>query len=502
MTDSPAWRRPALWGLVALSLAAHAPFLLRGLGEPDAARLCIDAILWHRTGRLNAALADYRPRTSPLYLHALKKALDWGLPIESLSVVMNWSNVIVGSLALIPMYLLLKRLTDARAALAACVLYSFVPAFWLASLYGMPHLPAFALFLAALALFGASRKAAGRRRAALTALATLCMAVACLLKADVVVCAGAFVGVLLCQRALSVRNVASAVAMVALGVLVTLLYTRLILPGVNPLGRFDATRAERFPISPETLVSEDNLRVVSRSVGPVLACACLAAGLYCAVAGRAQRRLLALALLWSLPPLLLWGLKFGNSARHMMAPALPLVLLVAASAFSIRKLGRGAYALLALLVMGNYASTRVNTSTVTPSSRVFEAPGAIQDYLETFVERSRDFERLAADKKLLVARGASPYALYEVAARAQEVEVAEGSTEWEGEMVVRMLDGRRERVAWIYVEVKQAGSRYAMEPAEMAKVEARRREGWALWPMEKVVRLALRQSDESVIRNP
>ena len=85
---------------------------MEGFGEPDAARLAGDAIIWHLTGEPSLAVADYRIRTSPLYIHAMKKCLDWGLPAARLPALVNWGNAVIGSLAAALIYLLARRLAN------------------------------------------------------------------------------------------------------------------------------------------------------------------------------------------------------------------------------------------------------------------------------------------------------------------------------------------------------------------------------------------------------
>lgn len=186
-------RRRALLGVLgfaAASLLLHAVLVVEGFGEPDAARLGNDAVLWHFTGRLRVGGGTYRPYTSPLYIHLLKKSLDAGVPVAALPALINWANVVIGALMIPLVWLLSRRLAGERAALGMCALCLFAPAYWMAANYGMSHLPSFVFFLASLLLFAAGIDRRGRVFAAFLAAAALCLVLSCALKADIILCGG------------------------------------------------------------------------------------------------------------------------------------------------------------------------------------------------------------------------------------------------------------------------------------------------------------------------
>jgi len=468
------WTRFAphlLWALLGVSLAVHSAFMLDGFGEADAARLALDAMLWHRTGRLETSLAEYRPRTSPLYIHLLKKAIDWGVAPRDLSKVMNWSNVVLGSLCLVPMYLLLRRLAAPQAALATCVLYSFAPAFWLANLYGMPHLPSFAFFLAALLAYAISLEAAGARLILPVLLAAGCLVVACELKADVILCGGAFPGLLLFKRRLTWRNALVGAGILALSVVVVSLHARSIAPSLDSSGGSATRWSERYPFLLGALTEIYNVRALVGSAGPIVLGAIAVAIPYAIIAGGAHRRLALLALLWALPPTLFWGLILGNAARHLMAPLLPLVLVVAASLFTLGFVRQWPAMAFALLILANYAAMPANDAVHFPSSRLFGSVREIQEAVSAAHRGGRWVARLQADKKLVLGTSSIPYVLYEVAVEARSFEVS-----GQDQMSVVTKEGRREEIAW----------KYGFERSFAEEAAARREAGWVVCSIERV----------------
>ena len=124
MKEAGILRRERVWLAlaVALSLVVHGTFAIKGLGESDAARLAFQSAIWAKTGELPTI--GYNVRTSPLYIHGLKAAVQAGLPIAALPGLMCYMNVILGGLALIPMYLLWRKLAGGRTAALGLVLYS------------------------------------------------------------------------------------------------------------------------------------------------------------------------------------------------------------------------------------------------------------------------------------------------------------------------------------------------------------------------------------------
>ena len=94
METSTGHRRPSrAWVILSAAAVAsfvvHAPFVLDGFGEGDAARLVNQAAGWHAAGHLT--IHEYTARVSPLYLHALKLLLDAGVPLRRMPAIMNFT---------------------------------------------------------------------------------------------------------------------------------------------------------------------------------------------------------------------------------------------------------------------------------------------------------------------------------------------------------------------------------------------------------------------------
>jgi hypothetical protein len=401
---------------VAVSLAVHGFFAIRGFGEPDAARLAVQASVWARTGEL--LNIGYTVRTSPLYIQWLRCAIDAGLPLEKLPGFMCGMNVLLGSLSLIPMYMLWRRLVSARAAALALVLCSFMPAFWLANVYGMPHLPAMFFFLCGLLCFCHGAERAGWRAVAWLAASVLLASIGIGLKADIVLCYGAFLWFAVQARPVSLRNVAVACLTPAIGVLASMLHTRLVSPQYISASQW----SENFPFTLRAITSIENDAAVVMASGIVLFAVMMMCLLYCVIRRR-HMSLLVLAMIWVMPVALFWCLKPGNIARHMMAGYVPLALVTAAVVAHVIADRRWLLAVVACILAANYFASPWFSlpRTGRPSSRLFEARQCIQARVESWHAAGKNFADAPDKRKFLFGSDYVFYAMWETFASARSL---------------------------------------------------------------------------------
>src|SRR6185503_5886682 len=121
-------------------------------GEDDAANLVNDAIFWRFSGAPALDLMDYRLRTSPLYIHALERALRLGMPVAALPWAMTLTSIIASAAVLVTSYFLFRSLAGRSAAAVATGLLALTPGMWLGATYGMAHIPGLAFMMASLLL--------------------------------------------------------------------------------------------------------------------------------------------------------------------------------------------------------------------------------------------------------------------------------------------------------------------------------------------------------------
>jgi Dolichyl-phosphate-mannose-protein mannosyltransferase len=398
-----------------LMVILHSYFRFPGFGEQDAARLARDAINWHFEHVIYMDKVDYRLHTSPLYIHALKLALDHGLHIRALPRVMNEASVLLSSACLVGLYLLFRRLTTPAVAAAATTIYAFTPAFWLGSVYGMPTVPSLTFWVFAAFVFSRAtdQPATDKRNiAGLLALSALLAAIAFSLKADMALSGGALLFVLLGRDRLRWVHLAWAAAVLLFGVACTLTYSHhlatpvteavALLPQSNEVHGFIDRWNGRFPFKWSLLLDPKNNTTITHASGTLLFAVIVLALLHGLVAGGKRTRFTLGAAAWGLPPMIFWGLKSGNSARHNLPAFPPLVLLATVMLFQLCwDKPRKVWLLIGLLTLLAQLDTTGGNS-VNPKVDLLATSHQVQGSSDSVHRRARAFAESQSPKKAIV----------------------------------------------------------------------------------------------------
>jgi hypothetical protein len=405
------WIFIALGALAAFWLHWH--FKLSGFGEQDAGRLATDAINWHFDGSIDMTKVDYRLHTSPLYIRAMKFALDHGLPVRSLPALMNGVSVLASSACIVGLYLLFRQLSTPAIAAAATIVYSLTPCFWLGSVYGMPTLPALTLLVFSALAFGKAadqRQLRSLRFAGFIALSALLAALAFSIKADMALSSGALLLALIARGKLRPTLLACIVLIVGLGTLFTIAYARHVaLPVVeaapkntHAVGGFLESWNGRFPFKWSLLIDPKNNAPITHASGTLLFAVCMLA-LFQGAVGNARSRWNTLgAAAWGLGPMLFWGLKPGNSARHNLPAFPPLVFLAVSMLFQLvdQRARRAWILIVMLLALGQMDLT--GGGSVSPRVDLLLATEQVEGATGSLHNRAREFVNSANPKKAII----------------------------------------------------------------------------------------------------
>jgi len=430
------WEWRLLGALTLLSLAIHFYFRIRGFGEQDEARLGLYALDWRAHGVF--ATDTYLNRTSPLYLMLLGYALDHGLSPGAISHVLNLVNVLFGSLALVPMFLLFRELArDGRTAFLAVVAYWFAPAFWYGQGYGMPHIPSLAFFLTSLYAFARALTDGSREHAhpatglepRWLAVAAVTSALAGALKSDIVLSGLAFPALVPCLGAPTVRRLLVACALPAVGVAAALFLSHAFLPvGISTFD-FAASWNQQFPFDWRALVDRRHWLITERALGSVFWVA--AAAGFVGLLRRADRseaeigagrRLVLLCVAWALPTVLFWGLIWAHAARHLAAALVPVALVTVAGWRELLGAMPRVVAAVAGMLVVNYFSAPATNHPHLAAPRLFASRDLMQALTDEFTKSGEEFARARAPRKLLLGAGAVPYCEFAVIAQARRFE--------------------------------------------------------------------------------
>jgi hypothetical protein len=411
---------PILVACIGISILVHALFVVGGFGEPDAARLAVFAAEWHQTGSIHSY--TYHVRTSPLYIHSMKIMLDLGMPLGSIPPLINWMSLILGSLTLLPLYRLWKILSGSAVSAMACLFFTLTPAFWLANIYGMAHLVGFTALVISFLLFAESiiKEHKGKTIWLVGSIILACLSVS--LKADLILCFGAYLGLVLCHGVTKIRLILLSLLLPVIATGFVIIYANVIIPDMPSLTESTGTWMKSFPFTIEAIMNPANRMIPIKSAGLFLFAAGVLSIGYCIVRQQ-QLRLLLFALLWSLPPILFWGLKMGNSSRHMMGSLAPIMFIVAVVLIGFFR--HNIFRLLAVtvLLVGNYIVGSGN-STVSPPPqlhRLSKIVGKYSGWRHNVAELFAEMDDI--ENKMYVGNTTIPYVEWELFNAAMSFEV-------------------------------------------------------------------------------
>lgn len=399
-----------LCSFVILSMIIHGFFVVDGFGEPDSVRLAIAAKMWHDHGQ---TFNSYVYQVSPLYLHLLSFITQIGIPLDWMSTVMNWSSLIIGSLSLIPMFLLYKRLINFEVALVGCFLYSFTPTFWMAHIYGMPLIHAFFCFLISMLLFVSALPKSGGVFYIYMVCSAFFASLALNFKADIVLCYGIFCGLCFYQKYYSLRDIVLSILLPIIALFSVLILSKSLFPSIDAPLSDTKHWSQTFPLTLQAITSIENLLVLPKSVGKWMFLAILIALPICLFKKKYRPNLL-LVVFGSAPTFLFWGLRVGNSARHMMVAYLFLIFMFSFILFELTKKYKYWPLFPIFLVLINYFSCPASGDIYMPGSRLFSTTSLIEKKTSPINEFGVEFFNLRYPKKMYLGHWESPYIMWQV----------------------------------------------------------------------------------------
>ncbi len=406
----------ALFLICALVLFRNFFFLIDGFGEPDSARLLNDAIVWSKAGYLDPTLTDYRARISPLYIYALKILVDFGIGYDTIIYIMNSTNAVAGSLTFFIAFIFLRQFLPLSGALASVAVLAFAPSAFLASIYAMPHAIGFFFFLLSLAAFTAALLSPGRNSWLwwATGVTSLCLAAA--IKADILLGAGAFLGVLIYARRTAVPDLARAGLWIAAGALAPILLHAVLVPelaSVSQAATFATEWSQKYTIGLNNFFGLENALSMALFTGPVFL-VLFAIAIIAALRSPKDRNIAILALLWILPIVLFWGLRPHNSARHLFPAVVPMALVLGWAATRVSATSRGRLALALTIVVSNYIWIPPMGSTVAPSTQILNSTAVLQRKIDGLMVMGRGIENSGATDHVIIGNGFLPYMVFNV----------------------------------------------------------------------------------------
>jgi len=419
------WKVFSLMGLcMILSFVIHFHFKIHGFGEMDACEMGNIALQLHQTSTMYEY--SYRIRTSILYIQFLKTMLDYGLSPTALPDFMNDVNVLAGALLLPWLYFLWRRLADIRVVIAAMILLSFTPAFWQGNIYGMPHIPALLFFVISLNLFYYYMYVQGLARYLFYLLAIVFGVLTVGFKADLMLGFGMYFVLLFRRSGLRASRCLACFWPIAIPVLFVMIYPQMMYPDLTGFAKFSKAWNTSFPFTFHALSDAKNLAATICSVGPVMFFTSLVLMLI-GIWRKVCPTILLSAVFWALPLAAFWGLRMGNSARHMMMVMIVVLFYATVVLNSLCKSNVKFFSMVLSLIVLNYflCPDSLLARTYRPSSRIFQSPAALQEKITRWHRLGMQFAESCAAQKMIIGNDCIYYAFWESMCRQKKFQIIE-----------------------------------------------------------------------------
>jgi hypothetical protein len=266
----------------------------------------------------------------------------------------------------------------------------------------MPHIPAMLFFLISLNLFYYFMYVPGLARYLFYLLAILFGILTAGFKADLVLGFGVYFVLLFRRTGLRVSRCQACFWPIVIPVLFVMIYPQLMYPALTGFAKFSKNWNTSFPFTFRALTDAKNLAATICSVGPVVFCASLtlmAIGIW----RKVRPTILLSVVFWTLPLAAFWGLRMGNSARHMMMVMVVVLFYAVVVLSSLCKSNWRFFGILFLLIVLNYPSTpdSLLPRTYRPSSKIFHSPAYLQAKVSRWHELGRRFAQSPSPRKII-----------------------------------------------------------------------------------------------------
>ncbi|MBK5274135.1 MAG: hypothetical protein JJE30_03665 [Desulfuromonadales bacterium] len=452
--------------LLLIAAITRIPFMINGFGEPDSARILITAIDSSKYNVLNEYQIDVVPGYAAMLAYLLKTN---GSNYSAVLNAMNLINVIIGIAIVIPGFYYLKSITkDIVISFYAILMFLFAPAIWQASLYGFPTLISLFFLITSLWFFTLFYDVESNLKYVYIVLSLFCIVFLFIIKADILLNLGAFIGTALIKK-YDRKNILFVLVYIAIA-FISCLLVRKIFFGVSGSAQTGSIAGIWSFITLFKRLSGQSWYITH--IKPILyatgfmTCVLFVFGIVTNYIH--NRRYLLLCICWVVPPTIFWSLLSENSTRHNMASVLPEVLLVVIFiSYIFNKTVRYKMALIlvvvSMLITSNILLSKPSSDFVSPSANIFKSSKLYSEQSNRFAENVKDIFNGQQRKICFMGGWENPFVIFEILNNSQsyKVERLKESDHYRIEMTAK--DGKD--YTWVVIYPRGATKEEAVRSA-------------------------------------
>jgi hypothetical protein len=415
----------ALFILMIVSLLCRTPLIFQGFSEFDAACIAVSIIDFISHGYHGNFTHLYFLDVIPgyvLYIKLFMKFLDNNYMY--LATVMNYTNVVIGTLIIIPCYYFIRRLLNNKSvAFFATLTFLFAPSIFRHSIYGLPPLLPLFFFITSLYFFLVwldNEKYIYLLLSFLTLTATI------FFKSDFVLGSGAYMGLLYMRGTKEKQKIVLTLFSIALSVAFFLLLrqwtighqykgpdlgsTTSISGFVKWGERFILPVYNHFHHKDYALIIRTQVYPIIYGIGAISFFVSSAAFIYYLVKKRYD--VLFLVISWAALPTAFWVIAFPNSQKHNMLSALPFVIII--FLFIHEKTPRLIAFFSAIIICGNFLLTSHFSLTNATRNNFIQNQIQERNRVNDLHIMAKGITYLRGNKVVFLTPSLKPYLLYEL----------------------------------------------------------------------------------------